>query len=358
MHSIKAGFIDKQTKTACYTDHQIFERYHRFRLREGFATSQALTIKDLCELKPGDYVTHIDYGIGRFDGLETIDNNGKKQETLRIVYQNGDLLYVSIHSLNRIAKYSGKDGCEPKLNKLGSGAWEKLKNKTKSRVKDIARELIKLYAERKNSNGFKFLPDTYLQTELEASFIYEDTPDQLRATLDVKRDMESEHPMDRLVCGDVGFGKTEVAIRAAFKAVCDSKQVAVLVPTTVLALQHYHTFKQRLKNFPANVDYINRFKSAKEQKDVLEKLKNGQIDIIIGTHRLIGKTSSSKTSDCSSLMKNKNSAFQQRETKTVENQCRYAYFDGDSDTAYASIFDDGRSRFEHHQHATAKPLSH
>ncbi len=289
MHSIKAGFIDKQAKTACYTDHQVFERYHRFRLREGFAASQALTIKDLCELKPGDYVTHIDYGIGRFDGLETIDNNGKKQETLRIVYQNGDLLYVSIHSLNRIAKYSGKDGCEPKLNRLGSGAWEKLKNKTKSRVKDIARELIKLYAERKNSNGFKFLPDTYLQTELEASFIYEDTPDQLRATLDVKRDMESEHPMDRLVCGDVGFGKTEVAIRAAFKAVCDSKQVAVLVPTTVLALQHYHTFKQRLKNFPANIDYINRFKSAKEQKEVLEKLKNGKIDIIIGTHRLIGK---------------------------------------------------------------------
>ncbi len=288
-HSIQAGFIDKDLKICCYTDHQIFERYHRFRLREGFASSQALTIKELYDLKPGDYVTHINYGIGRFDGLEIIDNNGKQQEAMRLIYQNGDLLYVSIHSLHRISKYSSKDGSQPTLSKLGSSSWNKLKEKTKSRVKDIARELIKLYAERKNSKGFQYMPDTYLQTELEASFMYEDTADQLKATVDVKRDMESETPMDRLICGDVGFGKTEIAIRAAFKAVCDSKQVAVLVPTTVLALQHYQTFCKRLKGFPVNIDYINRFKSQKEQKKTLEELKNGHVDIIIGTHSIIGK---------------------------------------------------------------------
>lgn len=288
-HSIQAGFIDKDLKICCYTDHQIFERYHRFRLREGFASSQAITIKELYDLKPGDYVTHINYGIGRFDGLETIDNNGRQQEAMRLIYQNGDLLYVSIHSLHRISKYSSKDGSQPTLSKLGSSAWNKLKAKTKSKVKDIARELIKLYAERKNSKGFQYMPDTYLQTELEASFMYEDTVDQLKATVDVKRDMESETPMDRLICGDVGFGKTEIAIRAAFKAVCDSKQVAVLVPTTVLALQHYQTFCKRLRGFPVNIDYINRFKTAKEQKKTLEELKNGHIDIIIGTHSIIGK---------------------------------------------------------------------
>lgn len=293
-YSIKAGFIDRDMKICCYTDHQIFERYHRFRLREGFASSQALTIKELYDLKPGDYVTHINYGIGRFDGLEIIDNNGKQQEAMRLIYQNGDLLYVSIHSLHRISKYSGKDGSQPTLSKLGSNSWNKLKEKTKSRVKDIARELIKLYAERKNSNGFQFMPDTYLQTELEASFMYEDTADQLKATVDVKRDMESETPMDRLICGDVGFGKTEIAIRAAFKAVCDSKQVAVLVPTTVLALQHYQTFCKRLKGFPVNIDYINRFKTAKEQKKTIEDVKNGRIDIIIGTHSIIGKNVSFK----------------------------------------------------------------
>ncbi len=288
-HSIHSGFIDRDLKICCYTDHQIFERYHRFRLREGFASSQALTIKELYDLKPGDFVTHINYGIGRFDGLEIIDNNGKQQEAMRLIYQNGDLLYVSIHSLHRISKYSGKDGMQPTLSKLGSNSWNKLKEKTKSRVKDIARELIKLYAERKNSKGFRFMPDTYLQTELEASFMYEDTADQLKATVDVKRDMESPTPMDRLICGDVGFGKTEIAIRAAFKAVCDSKQVAVLVPTTVLALQHYQTFCKRLKGFPVNIDYINRFKTAKEQKKTIEDLKNGRIDIIIGTHSIIGK---------------------------------------------------------------------
>ena len=289
LYSIKAGFIDNDLKISCFTDHQVFERYHRFHLREGFASSQALTIKELYDLKPGDYVTHIDHGIGRFDGLETIDNHGKQQEALRLVYQNGDLLYVSIHSLHRIAKYSGKDGAEPTLSKLGSNTWNKLKSRTKSKVKDIARELIKLYAERKKSAGFQFMPDTYLQTELEASFMYEDTPDQLKATIDVKRDMEKESPMDRLVCGDVGFGKTEVAIRAAFKAVCDGKQVAVLVPTTVLALQHYNTFMNRLRGFPVTVDYMNRFKSAKEQKKTVEEVKTGHVDILIGTHRIISK---------------------------------------------------------------------
>ena len=287
--AIHGGFIDEDLKVCCYTDHQIFERYHRFHLRDNFSTKQAITLKDLYELKPGDYVTHIDHGIGRFDGLETIENNGKPQEAIRLIYNNGDLLYVSIHSLHRIAKYSSKDGTEPNLSTLGSGAWNRLKNKTKSKVKDIARELIKLYAERKRTPGFQFSPDNYLQNELEASFIYEDTPDQLKATNDVKRDMESEHPMDRLVCGDVGFGKTEVAMRAAFKACCDSKQVAVLVPTTVLALQHYHTFTERFDGFPVTIEYLNRFKTAKQQTEILKKLEKGEIDIIIGTHRLTGK---------------------------------------------------------------------
>ena len=287
--AIHGGFIDEDIKVCCYTDHQIFERYHRFHLRDNFSTKQAITLKDLYELKPGDYVTHIDHGIGRFDGLETIENNGKPQEAIRLIYNNGDLLYVSIHSLHRIAKYSSKDGTEPNLSTLGSGAWNRLKNKTKSKVKDIARELIKLYAERKRTPGFHFSPDNYLQNELEASFIYEDTPDQLKATNDVKRDMESDHPMDRLVCGDVGFGKTEVAMRAAFKACCDSKQVAVLVPTTVLALQHYHTFTERFNGFPVTIEYLNRFKTAKQQTEILKKLEKGEIDIIIGTHRLTGK---------------------------------------------------------------------
>jgi len=287
--AIHGGFIDENLKVCCYTDHQIFERYHRFHLRDNFSTKQAITLKDLYELKPGDFVTHIDHGIGRFDGLETIENNGKPQEAIRLIYNNGDLLYVSIHSLHRIAKYSSKDGTEPKLSTLGSGAWNRLKNKTKSKVKDIARELIKLYAERKRTPGFQFSPDNYLQNELEASFIYEDTPDQLKATNDVKRDMEGENPMDRLVCGDVGFGKTEVAMRAAFKACCDSKQVAVLVPTTVLALQHYHTFTERFDGFPVTIEYLNRFKTAKQQTEILKKLEKGEIDIIIGTHRLTGK---------------------------------------------------------------------
>lgn len=289
IHSLESGFIDHDLRLCCYTDHQVFERYHKYHIRESFASKEALTIKQLNDLQVGDFVSHIDHGIGRFAGMEIIDNNGKQQEAIRLIYQNNDILYVSIHSLHRISKYSGKDGAEPSLNKLGSNTWNKLKSRAKSRVKDIARDLIKLYAERKASQGFRFLPDTYLQTELEASFIYEDTPDQLKATHDVKADMESESPMDRLVCGDVGFGKTEIAVRAAFKAVTDSKQVAVLVPTTILALQHYKTFSERLSEFPARVDYMNRFKSAKQQKETLNDLKAGKIDILIGTHRLISQ---------------------------------------------------------------------
>ncbi|MCG3166185.1 MAG: Transcription-repair-coupling factor [Bacteroidia bacterium] len=288
--SVSEGFTDHDLKICFYTDHQIFERYHRFRLRTGFKkTKEALTLKELHGLNPGDYVTHIDHGIGKFAGLEKIDVNGKMQEAVRLVYRDNDILYVSIHSLHRIAKYSGKDGAEPKINKLGSAAWQALKLKTKSKVKDIAKDLIKLYAQRRAKKGFEFSQDNYLQTELEASFIYEDTPDQIKATADVKKDMEQNFPMDRLICGDVGFGKTEIAIRAAFKAVCDSKQVAVLVPTTILALQHYKTFSERLKNFPCRVDYINRFITAGQQKETLKKLEKGEIDIIIGTHRIVSK---------------------------------------------------------------------
>ncbi|MBK9292179.1 MAG: transcription-repair coupling factor [Bacteroidetes bacterium] len=288
-HSLHAGFTDHLARLSIFTDHQIFERYHKFQLREGYAAKESLTIKDLYALKPGDYVTHINHGIGRFDGLEIIDNNGRKQEAIRLIYKNDDILYVSIHSLHRIAKYSGRDGAQPELSKLGSNAWNKLKNKTKSKVKDIARDLIRLYAKRKASKGFAFMPDTYLQAELEASFIYEDTPDQLKATQDVKADMEQEMPMDRLICGDVGFGKTEVAIRAAFKAAADNKQTAVLVPTTILAMQHYKTFSNRLKDFPVKVEYINRFRSAADQKRILQEVKEGKVDILIGTHRIISK---------------------------------------------------------------------
>jgi transcription-repair coupling factor (superfamily II helicase) len=287
--SLHEGFIDRDLKIACYTDHQIFERYHKFHLRDGYTAKEALTLKDLYDLRPGDYVTHIDHGVGRFDGLEKIINNGKEQEAIRLIYKNEDLLYVSIHSLHRISKYIGKEGTAPTMNRLGSDVWNKLKNKTKSRVKDIAKELIKLYAERRAAQGLACAPDTYLQTELEASFIYEDTPDQIKATVDIKKDLEETYPMDRLICGDVGFGKTEIAIRAAFKVVTESKQVAVLVPTTILALQHYKTFADRLKAFPCRVDYINRFKSAREQKQLLLDLEDGKIDILVGTHRLLSK---------------------------------------------------------------------
>jgi transcription-repair coupling factor (superfamily II helicase) len=287
--SLREGFIDYEQKIACYTDHQIFDRYYKYKLKKGYVGTGAITLKDLRELKPGDYVTHIDHGIGKYAGLEKVEINGKIQEMIRLVYADDDLLYVNINSLNRIAKYSGKDGGPPKMNKLGSDVWEKLKKTTKKKVKDIARDLIKLYALRKSQTGNAFTPDTFLQTELEASFIYEDTPDQVKATADIKKDMEAPHPMDRLICGDVGFGKTEIAIRAAFKAVADSKQVAVLVPTTILALQHFKTFSSRLVEFPCNIDYINRFKSTKQIKETLQRLSEGKIDIIIGTHRIVSK---------------------------------------------------------------------
>lgn len=287
--ALREGFSDRTLRLACYTDHQIFDRYYKYKHKKGYARSQAITLKELRELKPGDYITHIDHGIGKYAGLEKVEVNGKKQEMIRLVYADNDLLYVNINSLNRISKYAGKEGTLPKMNKLGTDTWEKLKKTTKKKVKDIARDLIKLYAQRKAQTGNAFGPDTYLQTELEASFIYEDTPDQEKATADVKRDMEAQHPMDRLVCGDVGFGKTEVAVRAAFKAVADSKQVAVLVPTTILASQHFRTFSERLKGFPCNIDYINRFKTAKQIKETLERITNGEIDIIIGTHRLVSK---------------------------------------------------------------------
>lgn len=288
--TVHEGFIDHQTKTGIYTDHQIFERYHRFKLKEvKRRADEAFTIKEILMLNPGDYVTHIDHGIGRFGGLQKLNVNGKIQESVRLVFKDNDILYVSIHSLHRISKYSGKEGQVPRIDKLGSTAWNTLKQKTKRNVKAVAYDLIKLYAERKARKGWAFMRDNYLQHELEASFIYEDTPDQIKVTADVKKDMEKENPMDRLVCGDVGFGKTEIAIRAAFKAVCDSKQVAVLVPTTILAYQHYKTFSERLKGLPCNIEYINRFRSAKEQKDILNRLAEGKVDIIIGTHKLAGK---------------------------------------------------------------------
>ena len=287
--NLHEGFIDKMSGIAVYTEHQIFDRYKRYALKEKFTQNEALTIKEIYNLQPGDYVTHIDHGVGKYSGLEKIEVGGKTQEAIRLIYKDNDILYISIHALHKISKYVGKDGAEPTIHRLGSGVWAKVKEQTKRRVKELAFDLIKLYAERKHAEGFEFSPDNYLQTELEASFIYEDTPDQLKATTDVKKDMEEAFPMDRLICGDVGFGKTEIAIRAAFKAVCDSKQVAVLVPTTVLAFQHYNTFKERLENFPCTVEFVNRFKSAKEQKEILEKLKAGKIDILIGTHRLISK---------------------------------------------------------------------
>ena len=287
--SIHEGFINEDIKVVCYTDHQIFQRYHKYRVKQAYNKNKALTLRTLRELQPGDFVTHIDHGVGTFSGLQKIEVNGRLQEAVRIIYKDSDILYVNINSLHKIAKYTGKEGTVPKINKLGSDVWNKLKDKTKAKVKEIAFDLIKLYAQRKAQQGFQHTPDNYLQTELEASFIYEDTPDQGKATADVKKDMESSSPMDRLICGDVGFGKTEIAIRAAFKTCIEGKQAAILVPTTILAFQHYKTFSDRLKDFPVTVDYINRFKSAKEKKETLKKLEEGKIEIIIGTHALLGK---------------------------------------------------------------------
>lgn len=287
--SLRNGFIDHDNKTVCYTDHQLFERYHKYKSGQKYSKSKALTLNELKSLQTGDYVTHIDYGVGKFVGLDKIEVNGNQQETLRLIYRDDDILCLSIYSLHKISKYSGKEGAPPALSKLGSPEWENKKKRVRKKVKDIAKELITLYAKRKAAPGFAFSQDNYMQAELESSFLYEDTADQATATSDVKNDMQTAHPMDRLICGDVGFGKTEIAIRAAFKAVLDGKQVAVLVPTTILAMQHYRTFSERLQNFPVTIEYISRFKSIKNTKQILKDIEQGKIDILIGTHRIVNK---------------------------------------------------------------------
>lgn len=289
--TIHEGFADNELKLCFFTDHQIFDRFHKYSLRSDKARSGklALSLKELNQIEAGDYIVHVDHGIGRFGGLIKTDVNGRPQEMIKLLFQNDDIILVSIHALHKLSKYRGKEGVPPKISKLGTGAWQRIKDRTKQKMKDMARDLIKLYAARRQEKGFSFSPDSYLQHELEASFVYEDTPDQLKATADIKADMESAKPMDRLVCGDVGFGKTEIAVRAAFKAAADSKQTAVLVPTTVLAMQHYHTFKERLKDFPVRVEFISRARKPKEIKQILADLEAGKIDILIGTHKLIGK---------------------------------------------------------------------
>ncbi|WP_439483297.1 transcription-repair coupling factor [Cyclobacterium plantarum] len=287
--SLREGFIDDSLKLACYTDHQIFERFHRYKTSKASSKSKALTLKEIKNLHPGDFIVHVDYGIGRFAGLEKVEVNGKLQEAIRLVFRDDDLLYVNIHALHKISKYSSQEGTMPSMSKLGSPEWENKKTRVKKKVKDIAKDLIKLYSKRKSAPGHQFSKDSVLQIELESSFIYEDTPDQATATSDVKVDMEKPYPMDRLVCGDVGFGKTEVAVRAVFKAVNDRKQVAVLVPTTILAMQHYQTFKERLADFPVEIEYINRFRSAKDTKEIIKRVASGEIDILIGTHRIVNK---------------------------------------------------------------------
>lgn len=287
--ALRLGFVDHNTKIVCYTDHQIFERFHRYRAKEKFSKTKALTFRELQALTPGDFVTHIDYGICKFAGLEKKSVDGKEQEAIRLVFRDDDLMYINIHSLHKISKYSGKDGAAPSMSKLGSAEWDSKKAKVKKKVKDIAKELIELYAKRKSAPGFAYAPDGFMQAELESSFIYEDTPDQASATEAVKKDMQLPHPMDRLVCGDVGFGKTEVAVRAAFKAASEGKQVAVLVPTTILAMQHYRTFAERLSDFPVKIEYVSRFKTEKEIKEILSQVKEGTVNIIIGTHRVVSK---------------------------------------------------------------------
>ncbi len=291
LHTIHEGFVDDDIKVCCFTDHQIFDRFHKYNLKSDKARTgkMALSLRELQQIEVGDYLVHVDHGIGQFGGLTHTEIAGKRQEAIKVIYKNGDMIYVSIHSLHKLSKYRSKEGEAPKLNRLGTGAWERMKERTKSKMKDIARDLIKLYAARRNEKGFAFSPDNFMQQELEASFIYEDTPDQMKATQEVKQDMESNRPMDRLICGDVGFGKTEVAIRAAFKATCDNKQVAVLVPTTVLAFQHFQTFGERLKDFPVKIEYLSRARKTADVKTILKELKEGKVDILIGTHRIIGK---------------------------------------------------------------------
>ena len=288
--NIHNGFIDNSDRICCYSDHEIFDRFHRVSMRRTVEKSEQLTINDLTSFNLGDYVVHIDYGIGIFGGLVRMrDDKGRVHEVVKLTYKDNDTVFVSVHALHKISRYRSKDSEPPKINKLGSKTWQNLKNSTKSKVKDIAKELISLYAKRKAARGFAFSPDTFMQQELESSFMYEDTPDQEKAVRAVKRDMEDDCPMDRLVCGDVGFGKTEVAIRAAFKAVADSKQVAVLVPTTILALQHYNTFMGRLRDFPCSIDYVSRLRTAREVADIQQRLKKGTLDIVIGTYKLLGK---------------------------------------------------------------------
>ena len=287
--SLHRGFIDDQLRLVCFTDHQLFDRFHKFKARQRYSKSKALTLKELRSLSTGDFVVHVDYGIGRFAGMEKVQVGQKEQEALRLVYKDDDLLYVSVHSLHKITKYSSKDGMVPVVNKLGGQEWEQKKKRAKRKVKEIARDLIQLYAKRKNTPGFACDRDGFMQAELESSFIYEDTPDQAKATEEVKNDMMIAHPMDRLICGDVGFGKTEVAIRAAFKCVVNGKQVAVLVPTTILAMQHYRTFSERLADFPVQIEYVNRFKTSKEIKESLKRVASGKTNILIGTHRMVSK---------------------------------------------------------------------
>ena len=357
--SMYQGFVAEDQKMVCYTDHQIFERYHKFHLKNGYAKKQAITLKELTNLEVGDYVTHIDHGIGKFGGLQKIDVEGKKQEAIKLIYGERDILYLSIHSLHKISKYNGKDGKPPKIYKLGSNAWKNLKQKTKARVKHIAFNLIELYAKRRLQKGFAYGPDSYLQHELEASFIYEDTPDQSTATADVKSDMENERPMDRLVCGDVGFGKTEVAIRAAFKAVDNGKQVAVLVPTTILAFQHYKTFTERLKDFPVTVDYLNRFRTAKERKTTLEELENGKVDIVIGTHQLVNKAV--KFKDLGLLVVDEEQKFGvavKDKLKTIKENVDTLDSDCDANSANAAIQFDGCKGSFHNNDCAAKQISY
>jgi len=328
---IHAGFIDNQDKVCCYSDHEIFDRFHRVRLRRTVEKSEQLTLNDLSAFNIGDYIVHIDHGVGVFGGLvKMADDKGRIHEVVKLMYKDNDVVFVSVHSLHKISRFRSKEGEMPRINKLGSKAWTTMKSSAKSRVKDIAKELIQLYARRKASKGYAFSPDNYLQEELESSFMYEDTPDQEKATKAVKEDMEDNCPMDRLVCGDVGFGKTEVSIRAAFKAVCDSKQVAVLVPTTILALQHFETFKARLKNLPCKVEYVSRLRTAKQITDIKKQLKEGKIEV-----------------RC------------QREGKTPPTQGigRYPYLDGDSDSPDPAVLAPGRPRPFHHQHAAAEPDS-
>ena len=354
--TLHEGFVDNDLKLCLYTDHQIFDRYQRYRINGEIRRDEQMTVAELNQLRPGDYVVHIDHGVGRFDGLVKIAaGDGRMQEAIKLVYKDGDVLFVNVHSLHRISRYKSGDGEPPKVYKLGNGAWQKLKNATKKAVKDISRELIALYAKRKASKGYAFSHDSYLQHELEASFRWEDTPDQQTTVAAVKKDMESDQPMDRLVCGDVGFGKTEVAIRAAFKAAVDGKQVAVLVPTTILALQHYRSFSERLRNFPVRVEYLNRTKTAKEVSQIRADLEAGRIDILIGTHKILGKQIVFR--DLGLLIIDEEQKFGQGEADAAGGQRRYADSHGDADSANAAILAHGFARPFGHLDAAAQPAA-